>query len=89
MWSLTNTDSTICWMKTFTDHELKLIRKLNDRPADTVLEIKEPCPLHSYCSPLPLFRVYKIDDSSFEAQWNEYHRAGVKQGFRFDEVASD
>jgi hypothetical protein len=87
MWSLITTDSTICWMKTFTDHELKLIRKLTDRPPDTVLEIKEPCPLHSYCSPLPLFRVYKIDDNSFEAEWNEYHRPGVKQGFRFEEVA--
>jgi hypothetical protein len=73
-------------MKTFTDHELKLIRNLKERPPDSLLEIKEGCPLHSYCSPLPLFRVYRIDDGTFEAQWNEYHRAGVKQVFRFEDV---
>ena len=74
-------------MKTFTDHELKFIRSLKDRPADTVLEIKEACPLHSYCSPLPLFRLYKIDDENFEAQWNDYHMPGVKQIFRFESIA--
>ena len=73
-------------MKTFTDDELKLILKLKDRPPDTVLEIKNGCPLHSYCSPLPLFRVYKIDDGTFEAQWNEYHHMGIRQVFRFVEV---
>jgi len=76
-------------MKTFTDHELKLIRNLRDRPSDTVLEIKDACPLHSYCSPLPLFRVYKIDDVSFEAQWNEYHIAGIKQVFSFEDAKAN
>jgi hypothetical protein len=37
------------------------------------------------CVPLPLFRVYKIDDGSFEAEWNSYHLAGPKQVFRFEE----
>lgn len=84
MWSLVLSDSTISCMKTFTDHELNLIRNLQNRPPDSLLEIKDACPLHSYCSPLPLFRVYKIDDTTFEAQWNEYHRPGVKQTFRFE-----
>jgi hypothetical protein len=51
----------------------------------SVLKIAEPCPLHSMCVPLPLFRVYKIDDGSFEAEWNSYHQAGPKQVFRFEE----
>jgi hypothetical protein len=74
-------------MRTFTDAELKLIGKLTTRPPLTVLEINRPCPTHSVCTPLPLFRVYKIDDESFEAQWNGYHEAGVKQAFRFAEAA--
>jgi hypothetical protein len=32
---------------------------------------------------LPLFRVYKIDDTSFEAQWNGYHEQGTTQTFNF------
>ena len=71
-------------MTTFTDAELKLIRKLTAQPTETVLQIKKPCPTHSVCMPLPLFRVYKIDDDSFEAQWNGYHESGTKQVFRFD-----
>ena len=73
-------------MTTFTDAELKLIRKLETMPPLTVLESKNPCPLHSVCMPLPLFRVYKIDDASFEAQWNSFHEPGPKQVFSFDLV---
>jgi hypothetical protein len=73
-------------MNTFTDPELKLIRKLASKPQLTVLQIKKPCPTHSVCTPLPLFQVYKIDDSTFEAQWNGYHDAGPKQTFRFEEA---
>lgn len=71
-------------MTTFTDAELKLIRKLASQSAQTVLQIMKACPLHSVCNPLPLFRVYKIDDGSFEAQWNGYHDAGPKQVFQFE-----
>jgi hypothetical protein len=70
-------------MVTFTDAELKLIQKLTTKPALTVLQIKNACPLHSVCNPLPLFQIYKIDDASFEAQWNEYHSPGPKQVFQF------
>ena len=73
-------------MNTFTEREVKLIRKLTARPPQTVLQINDPCPTHSVCNPLPLFRIYKIDDMSFEAQWNGYHEAGTKQVFRFDSV---
>ena len=71
-------------MTTFTDAELKLIRKLKAQNPLTVLQIKVACPTHSVCNPLPLFRVYKIDDESFEAQWNRFHEQGVKQVFRFE-----
>jgi len=73
-------------MKTFTQREVKLIQKLTSQPPQTVLQINEACPTHSVCTPLPVFRVYKIDDASFEAQWNGYHEAGAKQVFRFDGV---
>ena len=73
-------------MTTFTDDELKLVRKLASEPSLTVLQIKKACPTHSVCTPLPLFRVYKIDDASFEAQWNGFHEAGPKQVFRFEEA---
>ena len=73
-------------MNTFTQPEVKLIRKLTTRPTQSVLQIKDPCPTHSVCNPLPVFRIYKIDDTSFEAQWNGYHEAGTKQVFRFDSV---
>jgi hypothetical protein len=74
-------------MRTFTDAELKLVQNLSTRPPQSVLQIKEGCPQHSVCHPLPLFRVYKIDDDSFEAQWNGFHEAGTKQTFRFDGVS--
>jgi hypothetical protein len=70
-------------MKTFTDAELKVIYKLTTQPPQTVLQIKEACPKHSVCMPLPVFRVYKIDENSFEAQWNGFHEAGPKQIFQF------
>ena len=70
-------------MTTFTDSELKLIRKLKAQPPMTVLKINDACPTHSVCNPLPLFRLYKLDDDSFEAQWNGYHEPGVRQVFRF------
>ena len=62
--------------------ELQLVAQ----PAQTVLQIKKTCPTHSVCTPLPLFRVYKIDDSSFEAQWNGYHEQGTKQVFQFENI---
>ena len=76
----------LVFMKTFSDQELKLIRQLKDRPAQTLLRISDACPLHSVCTPLPLFRVYKIDDTSFQAEWNEHHSPGMKQVFRFEEA---
>jgi hypothetical protein len=72
-------------MHTFTEKESKLIRRLRSMPAQTVLKISEPCPLHSQCTPLPLFRVYKIDDGQFEAEWNNYHSIGTRQVFGFVE----
>ena len=73
-------------MRTFTDAESKLIRKLITQAPQSVLQIKKPCLTHSVCNPLPLFRIYKLDDSTFEAEWNGYHEPGVKQVFRFENV---
>jgi hypothetical protein len=73
-------------MTTFTEAELKLIRKLVEQPPQTVLQIKKSCPTHSVCNPLPLFRVYKVDDLTFEAQWNGYHEPGTKQVFEFSKL---
>jgi hypothetical protein len=73
-------------VRIFIEDELKLIGKLKERPAQTVLQIKRPCPTHSVCTPLPLFRIYKIDDTSFEAQWNGYHEPFTKQTFHFADV---
>ena len=70
-------------MQTFTKDELQLIAKLRGQAPLTVLQVKKPCPTHSTCNPLPLFRIYKLDDTSFEAQWNGYHSEGVKQNFDF------
>jgi len=71
-------------MHTFTDRESRLISRLKSMAPQTILKIAEPCPLHSMCVPLPLFRVYKIDDATFEAGWNSYHSAGPRQVFRFE-----
>jgi hypothetical protein len=73
-------------MHTFTEPESKLVLKLRNLPAKTILKIQEPCPLHSVCNPLPLFRVYKIDDEMFEAEWNSFHQIGMKQVFPFGEI---
>jgi hypothetical protein len=73
-------------MKTFSGREMKLIGRLKDQSRGTVLGVQDPCPLHSYCNPLPVFRVYKIDDATFEAEWNDYHKPGIKQIFSFAEV---
>lgn len=75
-------------MQTFTDAELKLIRILATKPPLTTLQIRKPCPTHSVCIPLPLFRVYKIDDASFEAEWNDYHEPGPKQTFQFETASN-
>lgn len=74
-------------MKTFNEPEAKLIRKLRDLPPQTVLKLSDPCPLHSYCNPLPLFRLYRADDATFEAQWNSHHEEGPRQTFKFDDLA--
>jgi len=74
-------------MHTFTSRENKLISKLKSLAPQSVLKIAEPCPLHSMCVPLPLFRVYKIDDSSFQAEWNSHHQTGPKQVFPFEAQA--
>ena len=76
-------------MTTFTDAELKLVHKLQAQPPLTVLQIRKACPTHSVCTPLPVFRVYKIDDASFEAQWNGYHETGPKQVFKFENAEKE
>jgi hypothetical protein len=73
-------------MNTFNDPELKLIARLHQAAPQAVLRINTACPLHSYCTPLPVFRVYKIDEATFEAEWNDVHRPGPKQVFRFAEA---
>jgi hypothetical protein len=73
-------------MKTFTDKELRLIGKLRDAAEQTTLELREPCPNHSACIPFPLFRVYRRDADGFEAEWNDFHRAGPRQQFLFAEA---
>jgi hypothetical protein len=74
-------------MKTFTDHELRLIRKVAALDTLAVVELKEACPRHSACVPLPLFGVQKVSDDEFEAVWNDHHVGGPRQRFRFAEVA--
>ena len=73
-------------MTTFSDPELKLIRQLAGQPPQSVLQIRQACPTHSVCNPLPLFRLYKIDDLSFEARWNGFHEQGTMQVFQFKDV---
>lgn len=74
-------------MRAFNEKELKLISRLKERSPQSVLRTQGGCPHHSYCNPLPLFLVYKIDDETFEAQWNEFHEQGPRQVFRFADVA--
>jgi hypothetical protein len=73
-------------MKTFTDNEHKLILKLKGMPPQTPLETKTPCLNHSFCLPLPLFRILRTDEDAFEAEWNEHHRKGPRQTFLFSNV---
>ena len=74
-------------MNTFTDQELRLIRKVRGLDALALLELKESCPRHSACMPLPLFGVQKINDDEFEAVWNDHHVQGPRQRFRFADVS--
>jgi len=76
-------------MQTFTARETALISRLKSLPSQTILKIVEPCPLHSYCTPLPLFRVYRMDDDTFQAEWNDHHWKGQTQVFRFAEVLAE
>ena len=76
-------------MTTFTEAELKLIRTLKHAPPLTVRQIRKACPLHSVCTPLPLFRVYKIDENFFEAQWNGFHEPGTKQVFQLGDGVNE
>jgi hypothetical protein len=89
MWSIEENKEKLHYttsMQIFGDNELKLIRKLQAQPPDSTLKVQEVCPLHSFCTPFPLFRVHRIDEETFEAQWNDYHMAGVKQVFRFTDA---
>ena len=76
-------------VKTFTERELKFVRKLRDADIDTTLELHESCPNHSVCTPLPVFRVHRESDDVFNAQWNTHHSRGPQQSFRFDGVSVD
>lgn len=73
-------------VNTFNDQELRFVRKLRTSGVDTTLELHEPCPTHSVCTPLPLFRVHRESEDTFVAEWNLYHRKGPRQLFRFDAV---
>ena len=73
-------------MSRFTAQEMKLIAKLRQAPNETALELREACPRHSACVPLPLFRVSRISEEGFQAQWNSHHLRGPNQSFRFDDV---
>jgi len=84
MWSKSTTNSLRLPHDNFHGYRVEAHSTPSDATAQTILQIKEPCPTHSVCNPLPLFRVYKIDDDTFEAQWNGYHEEGTKQLFRFE-----
>ena len=73
-------------MRTFNDRELKLIDQLRKLPPQSVVKLSTACPQHSYCTPLPLFRLYRTDENTFEAQWNSHHDEGPRQTFRFDDI---
>ena len=72
-------------MKRFTTRETKLIAQLKRAPQETIIELREACPSHSACVPLPLFRIQRVGEG-FEAEWNTHHRKGPKQTFRFDDA---
>ncbi len=73
-------------MKTFTDRERRLIQRLRNLSPQATLHLREPCPNHSFCVPLPLFSLYRVDEEIFEAEWNDHHQQGPKQLFRFAEI---
>ena len=73
-------------VNTFTERELKFVNKLRQSPVDTTLELPEPCPNHSVCTPLPVFRVHRDSEETFTAEWNDWHRKGPRQSFRFDAI---
>jgi hypothetical protein len=73
-------------MKTFTDQEMRLIRRVEGLAPLSILELKESCPRHSACMPLPLFVVQKTTDEAFDAVWNDHHSTGPRQHFRFADV---
>jgi hypothetical protein len=75
-------------VKTFTKKELKLIEKLKKAPTQTTLDQREPCPNHSACMPLPVFRVYRVSEDEFAAEWNTHHDKGPKQLFLFADVSA-
>jgi hypothetical protein len=71
---------------TFTDRERRLIARLTASTPNTTLQFNAPCPTHSVCTPLPLFRVHRDTADTFTAEWNTFHLRGPEQSFRFDEV---
>lgn len=71
---------------TFTCRELELVRKLRNEAIDQTLELHEPCPIHSACTPLPVFRVRRESEEEFAAEWNDFHRPGPRQRFEFARV---
>jgi hypothetical protein len=76
-------------VEVFTERELRFVEKLRTAPVDTTLEIHEPCPTHSVCTPLPLFSIHRDSEDTFVAEWNTYHRRGTRQVFRFDQMDGD
>lgn len=73
----------------FTKRELRFVEKLRTAPVDTTLELCESCPVHSVCTPLPLFSIHRGTEETFVAEWNTCHRRGTRQVFRFDEIDGD
>ena len=68
----------------FTERELKFVERLRDAAIDTTLELHEPCPIHSVCTPLPVFRVHRQSEDAFVAEWNSHHVKGPRQSCGFD-----
>ena len=70
-------------MKTFSTRELKVVKKLKQLPPYSTLYLEQSCPNHSSCTPLPLFRVYRLNEETFKAEWNGHHQVGPRQVFQF------
>ena len=64
-----------------------MIRRLAETDVGTVLELDEPCPIHSVCTPFPVFRIRRESQETFVAEWNTHHSKGPRQSFRFDNLA--